>query len=207
MHKIGIVFSLFITLVSCDAGYKKENGTWVWVSYDEGAGRRVNPINLYSEKSFTVLRNKDYAKDKQAVFYKGGEIKGADPKTFEVINKGGYSKDEHNIFLDREKVIFANPNSFQLLEFPYAKDEDNVFCGTIPMKLSREEVQEFKVTNEDKLMAGMKTSTILSHFIELNPEYNWLDTFGMVVVITGEWGTGETNTRKFKGFQEIEKAE
>lgn len=58
--------------------------------------------------------------------------------------------------------------------------------------------------NEDELMAGTKSGILLSHFIELNPEYKWLDTLEIGRVIVGEWGTGKTKSRKFKGFKSVE---
>ena len=46
------------------------------------------------------------------------------------------------------EVIFANPESFKKLEFPYSKDKNHVFCGTIPLSLPISEVKEFEVTKD-----------------------------------------------------------
>lgn len=196
-----ITILLFIALVSCDSGYQKENNKWVWVSNDEGVGKRITQIDEHDVESFKVLKNSNYAVDKNSVFFIGRILKDANPKTFEVLNKKGYSKDNKFVFLDDEKVIFANPQQFNLIEFPYSKDDKNVFCGTIPIELRGKEIEEFQVTNEDELMSQMKSSILLSHFIEMNPNYEWLDTLNITAVIVGEWATGETNKRKFKGFK------
>lgn len=201
--KTGLGIVLILVLVSCHSGYKKENGQWMWVSYDESAGRRVSQIDEHDSESFFVLKNDKYAKDKSSVFYVGNIIQNADPKSFEVINKNGYSKDKQNVFLGEEKVIFANPKTFEILEFPYSKDDKHIFCGTLPLKIEENMISEFKVTNEDKLMSATKSTTKISHFIELNPDYQWLDTLGINNVIVGEWATGETNQKKFKGFKEV----
>lgn len=205
-YRIWVVVLLAPLFMACSSGYHKENGTWVWVSYDESSGKRVTGIDVYDDESFEVLTsNKNYAKDRNSVFFTGRKIDGADAATFEVLTNNGYSKDKNTVYLDQYKVLFADPASFRVLEFPYSKDAEKAFCGTLPIKLSKTEVNEFEVTNEDKLMAGMKTSIILSHFIELNPEYNWLDTLGITGIVIGEWATAETSTRKFKGFKGIEK--
>ena len=191
-------------LLSCDSGYQKEDGKWLWVSYDEAAGKRTTPIDKHDYQSFEVLENKKYARDKNSVFYLGSIIKNADPKSFTWL-KAGYSKDENHVFLDAETIIFAKPDSFEPLEFPYSKDDAHVFCGTIPLSLKGNEIAQFRVTNEDKLMSGMKSTTLLSHFIEVYPDYQWLDTLDIEGVIIGEWGTGETHKKKFKGFEEVTK--
>jgi hypothetical protein len=200
---IFLFFLLTTLFVSCDSGYNRENGEWVWVSYDEAVGRRITRIDSYDNESFQVLSNEDYAKDKNNIFYIGRTINGADTSTFEVLTDNGYAVDKRNVFLDWDKVIFANPKTFEVLEFPYSKDENRVFCGTLPLDLNNYEVKEFKVTNEDEIMSGMKSSIHISHFIKQNPEYIWLETLEIDGVIVGEWATGETKKRKFKGFKEI----
>ncbi len=198
---IGIL--LILILGSCNSGYQKENNKWVWISYDEAVGKRVSQIDEHDVKTFKILRSSNYAVDKNSVFYVGRKIKDADPNSFEVINQSGYSKDKEFVFLDDKKVIFANPNTFKVLEFPYSKDDENLFCGTIPLEINKDEVEEFQVTNEDKLMSGTKSSFLLSYFIERNPDYEWLDTLGINGVIVGEWATGKTNGKKFIGFKEL----
>ena len=200
-------------MTACDSGYKFEKGCWVWISYNEAFGRQVIKIDSVDIESFKVLSNKDYAKDNNLVYYKIRRIKDADPRTFLVINKFGYSKDKKNVYLvggggtDCEKVVFADPETFKTLDFPYSKDKKNVYCGTIPLKLNPEELNEFTVTNVDTLMAGMCSSIRLSDFIKFNPEYSWLDSLNIDWVVVGEYGTGKTNTRKFKGFKEIKEKE
>lgn len=207
MHfKINLLFLLLGGLLSaCDTGYQKEGGTWVWVTQDESHGRRSQPIAYADAGSFEVLSNRDFAKDQGHAYFQGRLISGADPDSFEVLSERGYSKDRQHVFLDVEKVIFANPATFELLEYPYARDAHYLFCGNLPILLPENEIREFKVTNEDKLMAGMKSTMKRSHFIEFNPTYGWLDSLQTQFIIVGEWGTGETSTKKIKGFSVTEK--
>lgn len=198
---IGTLLSLLLT--SCQSGYRKEGGVWVWVSYDESVGKRVRMVDPHDTGSFKVLKNKDFAVDRNAAFYVGRLIKGADPATFEVLHPSGYSKDKQHVFLDDQVVVLADPNTFKVLEFPYSNDNKRVYCGNIPLILSDKEANEFSVTNTDDLMSATKSTILFSHFIEMNPDYKWLDTTGINRVIVGAWGTGETGSKKFKGFREV----
>jgi hypothetical protein len=92
-----------------------------------------------------------------------------------------------------------------VLAFPYARDKNDVYNGTIPMNLDKEEVAAFTVTNDNEMMSGSISTTRVEYFIEFNPEYSWIKTYDpeLTHVITGTSGTGKTNKRKFKGFEEI----
>ncbi len=203
MQRTFLALSLALLLTACKTGYRNEGGTWVWVSYDESVGKRITLIDPHDDATFQVLRPEEYARDAQSVFYMGRTLRGADPNTFKVIGKEGFSQDANKVFFNNERVALADPKSFQVLTFPYSRDVAHVFCGTLPMDIGPKESQEFKVTNTDKLMANMRSSMMLKYFIEFNPEYQWLDTLGIEGVITGEWGTGETKNRKFKGYKEM----
>lgn len=204
-----LIFLLLTLLSSCgtDTGYTRENGQWTWVTNDENYGRRSHWIEEIDQESFKVLKNKNFGADKDHVYFQGKKIKHASPSGFEILtdNKYAYSKDRQHVYFENEVVLRADPQTFEVLEFPYAKDKNDVYCGTLPMGLPSDEVSTFKATNEDKLMAGMISTTKLSHFLELYPRYQWITTLNVEIqnVITGDWGTGETNTRKFKGFEAV----
>lgn len=194
---------LALVFTSCSTGYKKQGGMWIWVSYDESVGKRVTPIDPHDAERFEVLRPGEYARDGRSVFYMGRTLKGADPATFEMIDGKEYGRDARAVFFRDQRVIGAEASTFEVLEFPYARDARHVFCGTLPMDLSPAEVKEFRVTNTDKLMAGMRSTVLLSEFIRQNPGYQWLDTLGITHIIVGDWGTGVTKTRKFQGLREV----
>lgn len=200
------VLILFYVFKGGKTGYVKNNGDWSWVTIDEQYGKRVHWIEGTDHNSFVVLKNKNFAKDRKQVYFKGKKINNATPDGFELLSDDdyGYSKNHHYAFMNNEVIIGADPNTFEVLEFPYAKDKNDVYCGTIPMKLSPEDVQTFQVTNEDKMMKGMVSTTKLSHFLELNPNYQWISDHEIEItnVISGEWGTGSAGNKKFKGFKE-----
>ena len=189
-------------LYACNSGYTKQDGKWVWISYDEAVGKRINEIDEHDFDTFEILDNEKYAKDKNKVFFIGRTIKGANPESFQILGNG-YSKDANHVFLDAEIVVLADPNSFERLEFPYSKDNNHVFCGTIPLEIDKNEVNEFIVTNENHQMSASKSTLSVQYFIQANSNYKWLDTVNVDRIIVGEWGTGQTHNRKFKGFKEV----
>ena len=201
------LFPMLLTsawLFSCGTGYQKEHGTWVWVTNDENYGRRSTPLAPVDNASFKVLSNKKYARDKDHVFFSGKIIAGADPSSIDVLGSNGYAKDKDCVYLDGHKVLRANPVQFEVLEFPYARDAEHVFCGTLPVYLDASEVPSFKVTNEDKLMAGMRSTIFMPHFTEIYPEYKWIDSLGIEAVLIGEWATGASKNKKIKGLKVLD---
>lgn len=196
--RLPVLVFLLVFLSSCQttffqSGYTKENGNWIYVTHDEGAGRRVENLNV-DNKTFTVLKNKKYAKDKNKVFYEGRVIKDASANTFEVINDEGYSKDENYVFIDFDKVIDANPKTFIYLRFPYSKDDKNVYCGTLPMSVKN--IEEFKVTEGGR----ERISILTKNFIESNRNYSFIDSNKYEGVVYG-YGKGETKDQKFIGYK------
>lgn len=187
-------FLLFFLSGCLQTGYFKENGKWIYVTYDEGVGRRVQNLNVDND-TFTILKNKKYAKDKNAVFYEGDVIKDASPNTFEVINDRGYSKDTNYVFVDFDKVIGANPQTFVYLGYPYSKDDKDVYCGTLPMFVKN--IDEFKVT---EFGSNDKTTSSTTFFIESNPEYAFIDPQKYEGIVYG-YGKGETKDQKFEGYK------
>lgn len=204
VKKYALIVCALNVLISCNSGYQKENGKWVWISYDEAVGKRVSQIDEHDFESFEILDDEHYAKDKNSVFHMRSKIENAHSNSFELIGNG-YSKDKNRVFLDDAIVIFASPQSFQILEFPYSKDDSHVFCGTLPLNLEINEVKEFQVTSIDESMSGTTSSVLLSHFVKFNPEYKWLDTLKIDGIIVGERATGKTKNKKFEGFKEIKR--
>lgn len=197
--KLTFILLSLALITSCQEGYKKENDEWVWISYDEAVGKRITKVESVDIKTFRILKNKNYAIDKNYVYYKTQKIKNANPNTFTVLSDNGYSKDDKKVFLDWDEVVNANPKSFELLSFPYSKDDNSVFCGTLPLQISKNEINDFRVTK----MSTARSTIILSHFIEQNPDFSWLDTLNIDGVIVNEIATAKTNKRNFKGYQEI----
>ena len=98
-------------------------------------GGRNKGLSLNADDgTFSVLGDRDYAKDKDRVFYQNRTIDGADPSTFEVINKDNFSKDGTHVYFREHEIIGADPASFRVLQLPYSRDAKRVYCGTVPME-------------------------------------------------------------------------
>ncbi|GEM_PF-6801674 len=74
----------FLFLNSChiDLGYKRVDREWYWTDIEFVLyGRRYHPIPEADNRTFKPL-SKNYAKDKNNVYFNDRIIDGADPKTF-----------------------------------------------------------------------------------------------------------------------------
>ena len=193
-----LLLAFIFCLSSCKPGFKEVDGAWAWVSYDTGAGKRIGKLTNVDKESFQILKggNGQYAKDKNQVYYLKDVIDNADPTSFTIINNQGYCKDNQYVYLDYQKVIHANPKYFELLTFPYAKDNQRIFCGTIPMDVKN--INSFKVTES----SGMMNYLSVSFFVEKNPSFKWLEKLDVKGVIYGA-GKGETDTEKFESFKKV----
>jgi hypothetical protein len=210
--KVLFITTIFLLAVffisSCETGYSRRSKSWVWVTNDENFGSRDHWILGIDNESFEVSKkNKNIATDRYSAYFEGRKITHATSDGFEPLTDNAYvySKDRYHAFLDTEVILKADPNTFEVLGFPYSRDKNDVYNGTLPMNLDKSEVESFRVTNENKLMAGSKTTTRLSEFLKFSPEYGWIGSLNLGVewVITGSSGTGEAKGKKFKGLYEI----
>ncbi len=215
MYKLVIVILLSLMLLwlfsRFRTGYSHRFGNWYWVTVDEQFGKRTNVIAEADNTSFEVMENKEFAKDVNNVYYKGKKVNHVNASKVEFLGgaKSFYFKDDKYVYCTSERILTADPATFVIIEFPYSKDKNDVYCGTVPMKLSQEELQSFRVTNEDKWTKNTICSGSKTHFIEYNPQYAWLDTLGIEfeTVVTGDYGTAETTNKKFIGLRELKTKE
>ena len=200
-----VVFSCLFLLSSCRHGYKKKGGQWAWVTYDESVGERVKWVERADPATFEILEDGQFAKDKAHVYFQGRTIRHADPTSFRLLNHATYSLDAKRVFLDAETILDADPATFEILAFPYSKDKNYLFNGTVPMLVEPDEKERFRVTNEEPMMSSTKTTTLFSHFLEMNPDYQFLSRYAEEnkFVITGDWATGESHRAKYKGRRNV----
>lgn len=198
-YKLSCLLFCIISFTGCQPGYQNEDGKWVWITYNEAVGKGKKYVQGQDSESFEVLSDKEYAKDRFSVYYKGSKIENADSPSFQLIRKG-YTKDKNKVYLDRTPVIFADPQTFEILKWPYAKDKYRAYCGTVPLTLTEEEVEIFKVRSPKN---EAKHSMVTSWFIQQYPEYQWLDSLDIKTVILGPGGQAEAGSRKFTGIKEV----
>jgi len=131
MKSIGFVLALLL-LTGCQ-GYKIENGNWSLIRYNEGVGRMVTVIDGADSASFTPL-NREYAKDKQQVYWETTVIRGADPSTFTPLGQL-YSKDKLKVFWREREIKGANPATFEVVDGGnlLSKDKGDFYFAETPL--------------------------------------------------------------------------
>jgi hypothetical protein len=119
-----------ILFTGCGQGYKKENGRWAWVSWDEAVGRRVQFVDGVDNGSFHVLSDKEYAADQKSVYHRNLRIQSADPASFRRIDRF-YWRDANSVFFVDAEIPGADPETFKpLSKYPWSRDKTDVYTGT-----------------------------------------------------------------------------
>jgi hypothetical protein len=203
--------------------YRKIDGKWSYVTWDEGHGYHTYPLGA-DEATFEVLENgkyakdknkvyyqryplpgadpstftiiskgEDYAKDKNKVFYQGTVIPGADPNTYHLLKGTHYAKDKDQVYIYSSPIISADPQTFTAIKFPYARDKNNIYCGTL--KLDVQNIAEFEVIEPAKYLYV----TDKNDFVERNKEFSYLRDYPIDTVVSTVSGKAKTKTEYFEG--------
>jgi hypothetical protein len=131
LFKFGIILAA-LSLAGCGAGYQQENGRWVFIEFNESAGKVVKPIAGVDQHTFEVI-NGQYARDTQRVYYRDNPIEGADPVSFEHVS-GLFWKDARQVYYVDQVIPGADPRTFRQLKYTYwARDDRNVYVTTNPV--------------------------------------------------------------------------
>ncbi|QDV79691.1 DKNYY domain-containing protein [Botrimarina mediterranea] len=135
------LFALLL-VTGCDSGYQKINGKWNYVVINAAVGRQVHPINA-DVGTFEVLSDPSYAKDSKNVYVNGRPFVEADASTFELRGRDGFAIDKHHAYFLQRIISGADLGSFRLLTFPYARDDEHIYCGSL--RIPVESVEDFQV--------------------------------------------------------------
>lgn len=190
--KFGL-FSVVLSLAGCNTGYQEVDGQWSYVTWDEGHGTRVKPLDV-NPATFQVLKNKDYAKDDEKVFFLGRPIEGAHAPSFETLKGKYFAKDQHQVFLRAYTVINADPNTFSEIKFPYARDANKVYCGTIPMQV--DQLDEFKVLKRSSSISITSKEEFIRQY---GDQFDFLDQLKDHSLVYGR-GKAKTKNQRFVDF-------
>lgn len=137
---------LLLFLSACDAGYAREGGRWVFITYNESAGKVITPIEGIDPATFEEI-NSEYARDANQVYFRTKPIAQADPKTFKHI-AGLYYKDKDQVFYVDRPVPGADPQSFRRLKYTYwTRDDQNVYVTDNPV--NPRDLSTFKQISEN----------------------------------------------------------
>ncbi len=134
-------------ICGCAPGYKKEQGQWAFIYWNEGNGRSVALVKEADAASFEQIKPPEYARDKNHVYWRGDIIASADPLTFEPV-AGRYTKDNQHVFIDQRIVEGANPATFQKVrgEEILGRDKNDFYYGNEPFHVA--DMASFKIIND-----------------------------------------------------------
>ncbi len=221
-YKMSVIISMLIVLLvllifsSCikyKPGYVFENGTWNYVSYDTAVGRRVDPIDV-KKHEFRKLKYKDFARDNDSVYFKNNKIEGSDPETFEVIStadRRSYAKDKNCVYIYIKngwsvfRIINADPETFEVLEFPYAKDKNDAYNGTLPLFV--DDVSKFEVLEGGRMSTSTSAEGFLGGATRIEKEINYNNekySFVKEAVIYSDEGRAKTEKLVYEGYMIVE---
>ncbi len=115
-----ILFLSFAVAGSINAEYQiKDDGVYY------GSIDKIEEADIVS---FNIL-DREYATDKNNVYFRGEIISGADSGTFTRIQLP-YTKDKDNVYYYETTIPGADPSSFVKLDNTYAKDKNSVYYKT-----------------------------------------------------------------------------
>ncbi|MBS1604591.1 MAG: DKNYY domain-containing protein [Bacteroidetes bacterium] len=136
----------FLFLSGCSTGYRKEGSVIYYEYWNEGSGSHKDRLDADPE-TFEVLKDDNYAKDKQKVFYNGGVIIGADAATFESLDER-YARDKNRGYYGRDRILSSRGQTFRVIDDDYSSDGVNVFYDTLPLNVCS--VKDFRFVMDDK---------------------------------------------------------
>lgn len=190
-----ILIVLPIKLLSCTSGYKKIEGKWYYVTYNEGNWADRHNLDI-DYNSFEVLSDPRFGKDNTKVFFEGRLIEHAHSPTFKLIGKG-YAADHIHVYYQSYLITGASPEGFKVLKYPYSRDNKTIFCGNVPMRVDN--IDQFKV----KKKGAATFIQPVDKFIKENIGFENIDPAMCKYVIYAN-GEAETKTSKYKGFKKID---
>ena len=124
---------LLLALYGCDTGYQRKDGSFVYVTWDEGRGRLEHPISGVDTSTFQVLTKNGYAKDRRHVYFGPTRLDGADVTTFVALTDA-HAKDSRSVYFEREVISGADPATFVLVGGWWGRDKNDVYLQNRAIK-------------------------------------------------------------------------
>jgi hypothetical protein len=200
MRQLILVLTISI-FISCERGYKVEDGKVFYEYWNEGSGQGKRLIEQADAKTFRKLTldcdcNFEFGIDKDHLFINGELIEKIDPNTFKFI--GNY------IFRDKDSAYFlgfynslndcvikgVNPDNVKLIKYPWAKAGNLLIHGGdtvsvdhindfIPIDDDWGKTKKY-IINNNKILYGadVKTFKVTSSFQGKDKNYNY--EFGII---------------------------
>ena len=111
-------------------GYFYENGKiFFMIRSNMSPGYLSHSVENADLKTFEILSDEDYAKDKNNVYYHGEKLNGIDSKNFTIMKSGNeiFTKDKNGVYYQNEKLDGMDSKSFEILKENYFKDKNGLY--------------------------------------------------------------------------------
>lgn len=145
MKNIIIISIITLLSISCATYDVRDDGVY-YIDWNEGRGKGELFMKDADPKTFKPLKNNNYGKDKNLVFYKGNIILGADPTSFKLV-KDGYAIDRDRAYYYGDSISNSNSSEFKIIDSYYSKDNKNVYYTTEPLNVCS--VKDFNFVYKD----------------------------------------------------------
>jgi hypothetical protein len=116
---------LLVSLHGCGTGYDRDGDRLVFVTWDEGQGRREHPIDGADPESFRALNDR-FAADASAAYFEWKRIERADAESFVPLSDL-YARDAEHVFYMERVVGNADPATFALISAGWGRDARDVY--------------------------------------------------------------------------------
>jgi hypothetical protein len=159
--RIAAAVALFSVICGCGGGYERRDGEVVFVTWDEGQGRREHPLPGVDPSSFRALNDgfatdassayfewkriadansgsfvvlsELYARDGARVFYRDEVVANADPATFELLGVVDWGRDRRDVYHQSSPIDACDPPTFEFLADDWQRDSRCVYNGGRPL--------------------------------------------------------------------------
>src|SRR5688572_19298252 len=131
-----LLFQISLLILGGCQSYVIQKKKVYYVHWNEATWKNKDLIDSADSKTFKRLKHRDYAKDKNYVYYEWKIIKGADPKSFKSI-LGYYGKDDFHGFYADKLIEGSTGKTFRVLDKgPYSTDGKDYYYKERPLHVS-----------------------------------------------------------------------
>lgn len=141
------LLAIFALLLTGCTGYEVKDDGVYYKSWNEGNGSSSMLMEDADANTFETLSDHIYGKDKNAVFYRGQKIPGADPNTFKLLEEL-YAVDKSRAYYAGDSIATSGSEGFEIIDAYYSKDRKNVYYETNPLNVCS--VGNFRFVYTDK---------------------------------------------------------
>ena len=151
MYKLSscVYFTILVIFLSgCSPSYIVKNDNVLFVHWNEGVGRTEKLVKGADASSLKQLKDEEYAKDINNVYWRGAPIEKADPKSF-ILLGDLYAKDKSHVFWRERIILRANPSSFQIVKGSelWSLDANDYYYANSPIGVIKP--GQFKLLDEN----------------------------------------------------------